>query len=51
MWPLIVIEHLGGADPVDRPIKSDPIGPIAWIGLWIYYYLLVTFWHGWSRKR
>jgi hypothetical protein len=51
MWPLIVIEHLGGTDAVDRPVKPNPVAQIAWISLWAYYYLLLVVWQGRSHKR
>lgn len=51
MWPLIVIEHLGGTDVVDRPVKPNPVAQIAWISLWAYYYLLLVVWQGRSHKR
>ena len=52
-WPLIVREHLGGVnDFIGRYTRADKWAVwSAWLGLWIYYYLLVTFWQGRSRKQ
>ena len=52
-WPLIVREHLGGVDDfMGRNTQADKWAVwSAWIGLSIYYYLLVAFWQSLSRKQ
>ncbi len=52
-WPLIVREHLGGVDDfMGRNTQADKWAVwSAWIGLWIYYYLLVALWQRRSRKQ
>jgi len=52
-WPLIVRELLGGVDDFEG--RYLPAGKwvvwSAWIGLWVYYYLLLAFWQGKRRKQ
>ena len=51
-WPLIVREHLGGVDDfMGRNTQADRWAVwTAWIGLLIYYYLLVALWQSLFRK-
>jgi hypothetical protein len=52
-WPLIVREHLGGVnDFMGRYAPADKwVVWSAWIGLWVYYYLLLAFWQGRRRNQ
>ena len=51
IWPVFLIQYLGGSDPVYYPARWEPVKTLSWIGLWAYFYALVVFWQGRSRKR
>ena len=50
-WPLILIEHLGGVrDFMGRPTSAQLRAVwSAWIGLWVYYYMLLALWQRWRH--
>lgn len=50
-WPLIQIEHLGGVeDFMGRATPADHAALwTAWIALWVYYFVLLSFWQ--QRRR
>ena len=49
-WPLIQIEHLGGVEDFMGDATPEHHAALwsAWITLWIYYFVLLAFWH---RRR
>jgi hypothetical protein len=50
IWPVFAIQKLGGVNPGHYGTSWEPTGTLGWIGLWIYYYLLVVVCERWVRK-
>lgn len=51
IWPVFLIQYLGGSNPVHVGTSPDPVKILSWIGLWVYFYFIVAFGDRWSRKQ
>ena len=51
VWPIFAIQKLGGANPDHYGTTWDPVKTFSWIGLWLYYYLLIGVCDRCVRKR
>ena len=50
IWPVLLIQYLGGSNPMHFHASFDPVKALSWIGLWIYYYLVIVLCERWIRK-
>jgi len=42
IWPVLLVQKIGGVNPVHYSTKWEPVKTVSWLATYVYYYCLVA---------